>query len=141
MNGPKDFLGQDVAVGDVVAYSVTSGRSAQIAIGRVMSIEWVKPGEAALEYVKQLRMYADRWQTELASGKVLYSQVEDWARDSVAPAGTITKAKVQPIVQSRWNQYWSKDGRTVTLTAGARGILKITDLPVDFPEETQQPDQ
>jgi hypothetical protein len=98
-----DMMGNEIKIGSLVVYPVMSGRSCQIALGKVLSIE--EPTKT-------------------------FNPDDSWRERALLRMGAPLRVKVQPQrVHSRWNTYYSNDGtgspKAVTLTANAPSVVVV----------------
>lgn len=142
MTRPRDFLGQELAIGDRVIYPVLSGRSTQMTLATIISMEVVTGAD---EYVERAQYSnrdlvnwvetgtLDRWGypelVQSGTRKPTQEEIDQHIELSHMSAGTIRKAKVMPTgVSSRWRQHYTgrdgSDQKAVTLTANAMSMVK-----------------
>ena len=137
MTTPRDFLGQELAVGDLVIYPVLSGRSCQMTLAKIIKMDVVTEAE---EYASRAAEYdAVRRRGQIVvdgkwtpTDQATPEQIDGWIDRQIElnhrNAGTIRKATVQPVgISSRWRQHgWSKDHpvKPVHLSANAMSMVK-----------------
>jgi len=124
----KDFLGQEIAPGDLVLYPALSGRSCQMVLARFIG------GEAITQKVlddfvsevirKGMRGYDHKTGTYWnAPASTDYVEQQIAAHHMVV--GRLVRARVEGVSGSRWEQHGRySPKKPVTLTANAASIVR-----------------
>lgn len=124
----KDFLGQEIAPGDLVLYPALSGRSCQMVLARFIDGTAVSQkdlddfiAEIVRKGVRRYNHQTATYYDEPASTDHVNQQIKNRHME----VGRLTKARVEGVSGSRWEQHGRySPKRPVTLTVNAASIVR-----------------